>query len=38
VCRRTFREASNKLIEKFLGADLKVEGISTVLNAYIEEL
>jgi hypothetical protein len=35
---RAFREAADKLVEKFFGANLKVEGIPAVLNADIEEL
>jgi hypothetical protein len=35
---RSFGEASYKLVEKFFGAYLEVEWVSTVLDTYIEEL
>lgn len=35
--RRAFWEATNKLIEEFLGADLQVEGIATVLDADVKQ-
>lgn len=35
---RTFGKAADELIEEFLGADLEVEGVSAVLDAYVEEL
>ena len=36
--RGTFGEAAHKLVEEFLGADLKVERVTAVLNANIQEL
>jgi hypothetical protein len=36
--RRALRESSYKLVEEFFRADLKMERISAVLHAYIEEL
>jgi len=38
VHRWTFGEAAHKLVEEFLGADLKVERVTAVLNANIQEL
>jgi hypothetical protein len=35
---RAFGEAADKLVEKFLGANLKMEWVSAILNADIEEL
>jgi hypothetical protein len=35
---RAFGEAADKLIEKFLCANLKMERVSAILNADIEEL
>lgn len=35
---RAFGEATDKLVEKLFRADLKVKGVSAVLNANIKEL
>lgn len=36
--RRTFWEPADELVEKFLGANLEVERVSAVFDAYVEEL
>jgi hypothetical protein len=35
-CWRAFGEAADKLVEKLLGTDLKVEGVSAVFDANVE--
>jgi len=35
--RRSLRKPADKLVEEFLGADLQVERVTAILDAYIEE-
>ena len=36
--RRSLRKPAHQLVEKLLGSDLKVKGVTAVLNAAIKEL
>ena len=36
--RRTFGESADKLIEEFLCAYLELEGVSAILDTYVQEL